>query len=66
VIEEVSNEMPEVTFFKFEIKDDSRIPQSLSISSIPTSMLFKGGQVAMRHSGAMNKAALISLIKENL
>lgn len=66
VIEELSGEMPEVSFFKFEIKDDSRIPHQYGISSIPTSMLFKGGELAMRHSGAMGKAALSALIKQNL
>ena len=66
IVEEVSNEMSDVAFFKFEVQDNSRIPHDYGISSIPTAILFKGGNAVMKHSGAMGKAALIALIKENL
>jgi thioredoxin 1 len=66
VVEEVSGEMTDVTFLKFEVKDNSRMPQEYGISSIPTALLFKDGKLAMKHSGAMGKAALIALINQHL
>ena len=66
IVEQVSNEMTDVVFLKFEVSDSSRIPREYGISSIPTAMLFKGGELVLKHSGAMGKAALVALIKQHL
>jgi thioredoxin 1 len=66
VVEEVAGEMPDVDFFKVNVEDSSELARRYGISSIPTSMIFKGGEALLQHSGAMPKKSLVELIKETI
>lgn len=48
---------------KVDIDDNPAIPGRYGIAGIPTLMLFKGGQVVARVTGARPKGAIVSEIK---
>lgn len=51
---------------KMNVDDNPAVAQKLGITSIPTMMIFKGGQVADRAIGAMPKSELQKFIERNL
>jgi thioredoxin 1 len=51
---------------KINVDDNPAVAQQFMISSIPTMMIFKGGQVVDRVLGAMPKGELQKLIERNL
>jgi thioredoxin 1 len=65
IVEEVAGEMEgKLSFFKFEVQDDSRVPARYGITGIPTAIIFKDGKPLLQHSGAIGKAALKDLINQ--
>ncbi len=55
-----------VAMVKINVDDSPMVAQQLGVSSIPTLMIFKGGQLADRVLGAMPKAELKKFIERNL
>ena len=51
---------------KMNVDDNPAVAQKLGITSIPTMMIFKGGQVVDRAIGAMPKSELQKFIDRNL
>jgi thioredoxin 1 len=51
---------------KMNVDDNPGIAQKLGVTSIPTMMIFKGGQVVDRAIGAMPKSELQKFIERNL
>ena len=49
-LEQLSKDMPTVKFVKLNI-DDTEIAENYNIMSIPTFLVFSGGQVVARHTG---------------
>ncbi len=66
VLEEVAAEMAEVSVTKVNVDEEADLAQRYGILSIPTFILFKGGQVAQQFSGAMSKDSLMDKIKTHL
>ena len=67
VLEEVASEYEgRVTVAKLNIDDNPGTPKKYGIRSIPTLMLFKGGQVEATKVGAVSKAQLTAFLDENL
>ena len=64
VLEELSIEIPEITFAKFNIDQNQQIPIELGITSIPTLFLYKSGQIAEQIQGFRPKAALSSTLQK--
>jgi thioredoxin 1 len=66
MLEEVAAEMQgELTVAKINVDDNPMVPSKYGIRSIPTLMLFKGGEMKATKIGAVQKAALTAWIKEN-
>ena len=66
-LEEISNEMAgKVKIAKVNIDENPEIAAQYGIRSIPTLMLFKGGQVADMKVGASPKTALSAWIGGNV
>ncbi|MEI6510741.1 MAG: thioredoxin [Candidatus Uhrbacteria bacterium] len=65
VMEELAAEMTEVVFAKVNVDDHSDIAQRYNILSIPTFLIFKGGQVVDQFSGSMTKEALRAKIEKH-
>ena len=65
VVEELSNEMGNVTFAKINIDENQQVAQKYGITSIPTMILYKDGQMVDRTMGQMPKPMLKSFIEKH-
>jgi thioredoxin 1 len=67
VLDEIAEEMDgQVRIAKLNIDENQQTAFNFRVSSIPTFILFKNGQMADRMMGAMPKAAFQSFIDRNL
>lgn len=67
VVDELSSEYQgKVSMVKINVDENPMVAQQLGVSSIPTLMIFKGGQLADRVLGALPKAELKKFIERNL
>lgn len=64
VLEELSNEMSDVTIVKVNVDNDPAIAQKYSVMSIPTLVLFKDGKPAAQKVGFQAKQQLIDFIAQ--
>jgi thioredoxin 1 len=58
IVEELAKEIEAVLVAKVNVDEETEIAQRFNILSIPTFMIFKGGQPVDQFSGAMTKEAL--------
>ena len=66
IVEELAGEMEGVTIGKVNVDEHSDIAQKYNILSIPTFIIFKGGQVAEQFSGSMSKDQLRAKLEAHL
>ena len=67
VLDQIANEMDgKVRVAKLDVDSNQKIAYQFQVSSIPTFILFKNGQMADRMMGAMPKSAFQSFIERNL
>jgi len=67
VIDEVAKELDgKVKVGKVNVDDFGELAQQYNILSIPTFIVFKGGQVAEQFSGAMQKEVLIQKLESHV
>jgi len=67
ILEEVAAEMQDqVVVAKVNVDENPNSPGKYGVRSIPTLMMFKGGQLVSTKVGAHPKATLQSWIKENI
>jgi thioredoxin 1 len=67
VLDELAGEMDgKVRIAKLNVDENQQIAMDFRVQSIPTFILFKGGQMADRLMGAVPKAAFQSFIERNL
>ncbi len=67
LLEEVAGEYAgRVTIAKLDIDKNQATPGKYGVRSIPTLMLFKGGQVHGQKVGALSKSALTAFLDSNL
>tara|TARA_B100000886_G_scaffold150754_1_gene102470 strand:+ start:3654 stop:3974 length:321 start_codon:yes stop_codon:yes gene_type:complete len=66
VLEEISNEMPEVVIAKLNIDEELNTGVKYGIRGIPTMLLFSGGELKSTKVGATTKSNIVSWIKETL
>jgi thioredoxin 1 len=55
-----------LTLAKLNIDENPKAPSQYHVRSIPTLMLFKGGQPVATKVGALSKSQLAAFIEENL
>lgn len=53
----------EVRILKIDIDKNQAAAAHFRVQSVPTFMIFKNGEIVWRHSGAMDKLALLQQIK---
>ncbi len=58
VVEELSGEIPDVTFVKVNVDDNPELAERYGVMSIPNLIGFKNGEVAAQTVGFQPKAAL--------
>ncbi len=66
VIEDLSNEMIDVTFLKVDVDNFNEIASEFQIMSIPAIIIFKDGKVVGKSVGFQPKDALKKLISQNM
>ena len=66
ILEEISNELSEVTIAKHNIDDHPNQPSKYGVRGIPTMLLFKDGELKATKVGVTTKSNIISWIKENI
>lgn len=67
VLEEISDELDgKADFYKLNIDDYSEIAQQYSISSIPTVIVFKKGEIAERMVGVRPKEEVLEAVTKHL
>jgi thioredoxin 1 len=67
LLDELASEMDgKVRIAKLNVDENQQIAYQFQVSSIPTFILFKNGQMADRMMGAMPKSAFQSFIERNL
>jgi thioredoxin 1 len=65
-LEEISEEMKEVTIVKHCIDDEPNLPTKYGVRGIPTMLLFTNGELKATKVGATSKTDLVSWLKENI
>lgn len=67
IVEDLAEEFDEkVKFGKINIDDESEIASKYAISSVPTFLFFKEGEVIDKVIGAVNQEELEEIIKKHL
>ena len=67
VLDQLADEMDgKVRVAKLDVDSNQKIAYQFQVSSIPTFILFKNGQMADRMMGAMPKSAFENFINRNL
>lgn len=65
IFEQVSNQVPDVKFIKFEIDEaNRRMPAQYGIRSIPSVLAFKNGELIEARAGLMDADTLTQWINE--
>lgn len=66
LVEELAGEMGNVIIAKVNVDDNPDLARQFNILSIPTFLIFKGGQVVEQFSGSMGKDALREKIESHM
>jgi thioredoxin 1 len=66
IIEELAGEIEGAIIGKVNVDENSEIAQRYNILSIPTFIIFKGGQVAEQFSGSLTKDQLRQRLEKHL
>lgn len=66
VLEEIASEHSEITIAKMDIDANPNTPRDYKIMSIPTMIVFKGGEAVKQIVGAKPKAALLQDLADYL
>ena len=65
ILEEISDEMKDVTIAKHNIDEEPNVPTQFSVKGIPTMILFVNGELKDTKVGALPKKELNDWIKSN-
>jgi thioredoxin 1 len=64
VLEEMSKELDgKIRIGKVDVDSQGELAQKYSVVSIPTLLLFKGGEMVKQHVGAAPKPALVKMVE---
>jgi len=63
IIEEISNEKTDVSFYKINVDETPEVAIKYGVSSIPTLLVFKNGELVNKAIGAYPKEAIIKLLE---
>jgi thioredoxin 1 len=66
IVEELGRELNTISVAKVNVDDHPSLAQKYNILSIPTFLVFKGGQVVDQFSGSMTKDALKARLEKHV
>lgn len=64
IVDELENEMPDVKFGKVNVDEEVQIALENSVTSIPTLMFVKDGEIVKKSVGLVSKEELTDMINE--
>ena len=63
ILEELSGQHPELKLVKVDVDENRELALRYGIESIPTLLVFKGGQMADRSVGLVSPQEILALVK---
>lgn len=63
VLEEVAKERPDVTVCKVDVDEERELALEYGVSSIPTLLVFRDGNVVNQSIGAMPKERILAMLQ---
>ncbi|NLD52502.1 MAG: thioredoxin [Clostridiales bacterium] len=63
ILEEIAKENPGVKVAKVNVDEEQNLAMQYGVRSIPTMVLFRGGQVAKTAVGARPKASILQMLE---
>lgn len=63
IIDEVSNEVKNYTFYKLDVDENENIAEEYGIMSIPTLLIFEDGKLREKTVGFKTKEELLEILK---
>ena len=63
IIEEIANERTDITVGKVNVDNDAEIAIKYGVSSIPTLLIFKDGELVNKAVGAYPKESIVKLLE---
>lgn len=63
IIEEISNEKSEIKFFKINVDETPEVAIKYGVSSIPTLLIFKDGELVNKAVGVYPKEKIVDLLE---
>ncbi|OGK62986.1 thioredoxin [Candidatus Roizmanbacteria bacterium RIFOXYB2_FULL_38_10] len=64
IIDSLADEYKDIKFYKVNVDENSELASQYSVFSIPTFVIFKGGEVVAQFSGALGKEGFVKEIKQ--
>lgn len=62
VVEQVSEELPEVKFYKVDVDEDENLALQYKIMNVPTLAVFKNGELVNKSVGVISAEAIKKLV----
>jgi thioredoxin 1 len=62
LVEELAEERTDVKVCKINVDDNNELARKFRVMSIPTLMVFKGGEMVKKNVGAMEKDELVEFV----
>lgn len=66
IIDELAGEMDGVAFAKVNVDENQALVQQFNVLSIPTFIVYKGGQVVEQFSGSMSKEQMAEKLQKHV
>ena len=66
IMDEIAGEMDSIVVAKVNVDENPELVQRFNILSIPTFIVYKGGQVVEQFSGSMSKEAVIQKLQKHI
>lgn len=64
LVEEIAQERTDIVVAKINVDEVPELAEAYDVTTIPTLMVFRGGEVAVRKSGALPKAQILALLEK--
>lgn len=64
IVDEIAEEREDITVGKVNVDEQTELAIQFGVMSIPTLLVFRGGQVAQKSIGALPKAQILALLDE--
>lgn len=62
VVDEIAAERPDILVGKVNVDEEPELASAFNISSIPTLVVMRGGEIVNRATGARPKSSILSLL----